>query len=273
MSSDVIRGAWPEILADCEPLPSKMGNGLPAVMSASVTSSSLVTRIRARLQESADGIFAAGQRRFFRHEVQTYGVRTHALHRLEREFWPEVKRLPLAARNQLMDGLWRDPCLESGILACYLYRRFAKQCARCEFKLFERWIDRYVNNWAHCDAVASWLLAASIANEPDLRFELESWTSASKRWKRRAAAVALLQEAKAGRQTDFIFEIAARLLPDRDDMVEKGVGWLLKETYPARPAETVAFLQKAKHQASRVTLRYAAEKMTPRHRSLTLGAA
>ena len=42
----------------------------------------------------------------------------------------------------------------------------------------------------------------------------------------------LLQEAKAGRHTDFIFEVAEALRGDADDMVQKGVGWLLKEAYP-----------------------------------------
>jgi len=46
-------------------------------------------------------------------------------------------------------------------------------------------------------------------------------------------------------------------------MVQKGVGWLLKETYPRKPEETVAYLIERTGQASRLTLRYAVEKMTP----------
>jgi 3-methyladenine DNA glycosylase AlkD len=118
--------------------------------------------------------------------------------------------------------------------------------------------------------VASWLLAGCIANQPDLRFRLTKWTSSKNRWKRRASAVSLLQEAKAGRNTEFIFSIAACLLPDRDDMVEKGVGWLLKQTYPKRPRETVEFLLKQGTAASRLTLRYAAEKMTTADRAAVL---
>lgn len=198
-------------------------------------------------------------------------MRTGRLHAIDREFWREVKALPLAERNALMEELWRDRHLESGALVCYFYRRFSRECGKREFKLFERWLDRHVNNWAHCDGVSSWLLAASVANEPELRFALKPWTSSRNRWKRRASAVALLQEAKAGRHTEFIFEIAAALLPDRDDMVEKGVGWLLKETYPARKRETVEFLATNGARASRLTLRYAAEKMSPADRRRVLG--
>jgi 3-methyladenine DNA glycosylase AlkD len=209
-----------------------------------------------------------GQQRFFQHEVDTYGVPMREVTALVRETYRVVKPWPLAARNELMKRLWETKKLESGALVCHVYRRFSRQCTACEFQLFTRWIDRYVRNWAHTDGVASWLLAACIANEPALRFELRGWTESDNRWKRRASAVALLQEAKQGRHTEFIFEIARRLLPDRDDMVEKGVGWLLKETYPRRPEPTLDFLLAHADIASRVTLRYAAEKIPPAQRSL-----
>lgn len=237
-----------------------------------MTPGGLAAHIHESLVALADTEFATGQRRFFQHEVDTYGVRTQHLNLLIREIYGLMKHWPAAERNTLMKLLWETGKLESGTLACHVYRRFARQCAGCEFKLFERWLDRYVHNWAHCDGVSSWLLAACIENEPELRFALKPWTSSKNRWKRRASAVALLQEAKAGRQTAYVFEIAERLLPDRDDMVEKGVGWLLKETYPRRPHEVLDFLMGRGAAASRLTLRYAAEKMTPEHRRWLLAS-
>jgi 3-methyladenine DNA glycosylase AlkD len=85
------------------------------------------------------------------------------------------------------------------------------------------------------------------------------WTKSRNRWKRRSAAVSFLQEAKAGRSVDFIFEVSKRLTADADPMVLKGVGWLLKETYPKRPEEAVEFLRL--NAFPRIVVRYAAEKM------------
>src|SRR5207253_3708894 len=98
-----------------------------------------------------------------------------------------------------------------------------------------------------------------------------AWTRSKNRWKRRAAAVGLLQEAKHGRNTESIFKICELLFDDKDEMVQKGAGWLLKETYPKKPEATVQFLSERKAAISRLTLRYAAEKMTPEHRRETLG--
>lgn len=231
----------------------------------------MVMFIVQRMRAASDPVFARGQRRFFQHEVETYGMRTAALQQLSREVGRAIRHWTPAARNRLMKLLWEDGRLETGTLACHVYRRFGRQCGLCEFKLFERWIDRYVRNWAHCDGVASWLLAAAIANEPELARRVLPWTTSKNRWKRRAAAVALLQEAKAGRQFDVITEVALRLFPVRDDMVEKGLGWLLKVAYPARPEQVVALLEANRAQASRLVLRYAAEKMTAAHRAQVLG--
>jgi 3-methyladenine DNA glycosylase AlkD len=235
-----------------------------------MTPDSLAAFVDERLRALHDADFAVGQRRFFKREIDTYGVRTKDLQALAREVTRFVKPWPLAQRNRACTSIWKLGKLEAGILVCHVYRRFARQCGACEFKLFESWLDRFVNNWASTDALSSWLLAASIANEPELRLKLVPWTRSRNRWKRRASAVALLQEAKHGRHTEFIFDIAGRLLPDRDDMVEKGVGWLLKETYPKQPHATVEFLVEHAAVASRLTLRYACEKMSSRDRAAVL---
>jgi 3-methyladenine DNA glycosylase AlkD len=226
--------------------------------------------VREQLRRAVDAEFGEGQRRFFQHEVDTYGVRGPELKAIARSLYREVKGWPAADRNKLCTELWKSRKLEEGALVCYIYRRFEEQCRTCEFKLFERWLDRYVHNWAHCDGLSSWLLAASIANEPSLIRELPPWTESKNRWKRRAAAVAMLQEGKKGRHTDEIFDIASRMMTDPDDMVQKGVGWLLKETYPKRPREVVTFLKPWRGKAPRLLLRYAAEKMSAQDREIVL---
>lgn len=235
-----------------------------------MTAGEMEERIRRRLLGHCDDGFRRGQRAFFRHEVDSFGVRGDAVKELAREAVAEVKRWPPGERDELMERLWRMGKLESGALVCHVMRRFGKSFGRREFPVFERWLDQYVNNWAHADGVASWLAAACVGNDPSLLGELWAWTDSLNRWKRRASAVSLLQEAKQGRQTEFIFRVAKKLLPDRDDMVEKGVGWLLKETYPRKPAETVAFLLREGRAASRLTLRYAAEKMSAADRRRVL---
>jgi len=226
--------------------------------------------LRAELTAAADPNFREGQKWFFKEPVDPYGVRTVHLNRIVRDLYRRVKGWQPADRNKLCTEMWKNGRLEESSAVCHLYRRFASQCAEREFRLFERWLDRFVNTWATCDGLSTWLIAASLQNEPKLIGELEAWTRSPNRWRRRSAAVSLLQEAKSGRNLEAILDIADRLAEDRDDMVEKGVGWLLKETYPKQPLAVVGFLRDNRRRLSRTTLRYAAEKMKPAHRKLVL---
>jgi 3-methyladenine DNA glycosylase AlkD len=193
-----------------------------------------------------------------------------ALHEIAKLFYPAVKALPIAARDRLCTALWQVGSFEGGVVVCYIYRRFAKQCGAREFRVFTRWLDRYVDNWGLTDGLSLWLLGASIANEPALIDELDAWTRSKNRWKRRAAAVALVPSARRGLHTREILRVAQPLVPDDDDMVRKGVGWLLKETYPKKPREVVRFLEPWRGKAPRLVLRYAAEKMSAVDRTRVL---
>jgi hypothetical protein len=56
----------------------------------------------------------------------------------------KFKAWPAAARDRFCTELWASSTNEEGALVCYVYRRFAKSCGEREFRLFTRWLDRYV---------------------------------------------------------------------------------------------------------------------------------
>lgn len=237
-----------------------------------MTVDQLLADVRSFLLAHVDEKFRRGEINFFREPIDPYGVRSPEVKTIASRAYHEVKHWPELQRNRFAAELWKSGKLEECGIAIYVYRRFGKQCGSHEFVLFERWIDRYVHNWANCDGVASWLLSAAIGNQPELIGKLRPWTTSVNRWKRRAAIVALLQEARRGRNTGAIFDIAGTLLEDEDDMVRKGVGWVLKETYSKKPAELMAFLLPRAAGAPKLVLRLAAEKMNPGDRAALAGA-
>jgi 3-methyladenine DNA glycosylase AlkD len=236
-----------------------------------MTAQELAASVREQLIAAANPATRDGIRHYFREPIDPYGVPTPQVRRIAAAAYKALKIWPPAQRNRFCQELWKSGKSEEGVVAIYVYRRFQKQCAACEFHLFEKWIDRFVRNWAHCDGVGSWLIAACIENEPALSQALPEWTRSPNRWKRRAAAVSLIQEAKRGRSTEMIFRIADAIAADPDDMVQKGVGWMLKEAYPPRPRAVVEFLEARRGKIPRRVLRYAAEKMKERDRAAVLG--
>ena len=81
------------------------------------------------------------------------------------------------------------------------------------------------------------------------------------RWMRRACAVSFIVPAKRGKFLKEVFRISDMLLLDRDDMVQKGYGWLLKEASRLHQKEVFLYVMKNKNKMPRTALRYAIELM------------
>lgn len=230
----------------------------------------LAAHARERLIELGTGRHRAALQRFFREPVRAYGVPSAEVRDLANEIYREIRDWPGVKRDHLCDALWTGGEIENGALVSYLYGRFAKKLGAAEFDLCERWLARRVDNWANCDAVCTVPVAACVANHPELAARVASWIDAKSRWHRRGAAVGLVKEARAGRQLDTILHVAEALGGDADDMIQKGVGWMLKEAYPKRRADVMRFLTGRREPFPRLVLRYAAEKMSEADRARVL---
>jgi 3-methyladenine DNA glycosylase AlkD len=96
---------------------------------------------------------------------------------------------------------------------------------------------------------------------PSFLQELKLWAKSYNRWMRRASAVSLIVPARSGKFLKEILELSDILLPDKDDMVQKGYGWMLKSASQAYQKEVFDYVMKRKDNMPRTSLRYAIEKM------------
>ena len=218
-----------------------------------------------------DPAVAQSMQRFSKEPVDMYGLKAPQVRKIIAAVVKEVRPWTSAELTRLCEELWKSGKFEEGGIAVETFERASKSIGRREFQLFEKWIDRYVRNWGHCDATSAHLVARALQNEPQLVTRLRTWVKSPNRWKRRAAAVSLVYSARRGEGTSDILRVSRVLLEDGDEMVQKGVGWLLKETYPKKPREVVRFLNEHKSRTTRLVLRYAAEKMTAADKATILG--
>ena len=124
--------------------------------------------------------------RFFKEPVDAYCTYTVHVRNIAKQFGAAFAAWNEKERSKLTEALWESGKFEEGAVAIQLYARMRRKCGIREWKIFTRWLEKYVRNWAHCDGVSSWLLAACIANRPELRHQLVAWTSSPNRWKRRS---------------------------------------------------------------------------------------
>jgi 3-methyladenine DNA glycosylase AlkD len=102
-----------------------------------------------------------------------------------------------------------------------------------------------------------------VAAKPARAKTVLRWAKSPNRWHRRAACVALIRGARARMFFPEIRKLSESLLTDEDDMVQKGLGWLLRETAKFDAKRTVPYLMKIRSRARRLVLRTACETLPP----------
>jgi 3-methyladenine DNA glycosylase AlkD len=106
-----------------------------------------------------------------------------------------------------------------------------------------------------------YLIAPMIAAKPNRAARVFRWAKSRNRWHRRAACIALIQGARHKMFFADIKRLSNLLLSDEDDMVQKGLGWLLRETAKADAKGTVPYLMRIRERAPRLVLRTACETL------------
>jgi 3-methyladenine DNA glycosylase AlkD len=221
----------------------------------------VIARIREDLRNQADPEIQRTTRRFFKEEVSCYGIKTAAVIAIAKTYWKEVRTRDKQEVFSLCEELYRSGMMEEAFIVSNWVPNLAKRFEPGDIAVFRCWINTWITNWAACDSFCNHTVGDFIEKYPEFIGELKQWTQSDNRWMRRAAAVSLIIPAKHGKFLNDAIEIAALLLTDRDDMVQKGYGWLLKEASRKHTDEVFAFVMKNRKQMPRTALRYAIELM------------
>lgn len=223
----------------------------------------ILEKVRKELSEASDEKTREAGLRFFKEEVSLYGIKSKAVSEIARQNYALVKGRSKEEILALCDFLWKSGMMEESFIACSLSEKLGPRLIRDDFTTLEKWVHDYVSNWASCDTLCNHTVGDFIQKYPEYIEELKRWARSENRWVKRAAAVSLIIPARRGKFLDDIFEIANILLLDRDDMVQKGYGWMLKVASQAHQEEVFNYVMAHKSVMPRTALRYAIEKMPP----------
>jgi 3-methyladenine DNA glycosylase AlkD len=221
----------------------------------------IITKIRQTLIENADEKTRIGSQRYFKEEITVHGVKAAVVQRISKELYAEVKHKSKTEIFTICEKLWQSGYIEESFIACDWSDRLCKQYEPEDFAIFERWIKNYVNNWASCDTLCNHTVGDFVMMYPGFLAKLKEFARSENRWVKRAAAVSLIVPARKGLFLSDIFEIAGILLMDKDDMVQKGYGWMLKSASQAHQQAVFEYVMSKKAVMPRTALRYAIEKM------------
>lgn len=156
--------------------------------------------------------------------------------------------------------LLKSPIHEERLLALLLMVKEYERGSPAErAHLFHLYLNqrRYVNNWDLVDLSAPKIIGAHLAQRS--RTILYRLARAPSLWDRRIAIVATYQFIRCHEYQDTL-TIAALLLRDREDLIHKAVGWMLREVGKRSRSSEERFLAQHAAQMPRTMLRYAIER-------------
>jgi 3-methyladenine DNA glycosylase AlkD len=186
----------------------------------------------------------------------------------------EFKDVSLPIITLLLSSSWHEERL-LGLLILRLQFEDAKNQA-LEKRLYHFFLrmKKAVNNWDLVDSSAPYIVGAYWLRQYDKK---KSWVEktqdtflASKSlWDRRIAIVATLSFIRA-RKFDLTLRAAKALLQDKEDLLHKATGWMLREVGKKDKKVLFAFLRTYASCMPRTMLRYAIEKCTREERDFFL---
>jgi 3-methyladenine DNA glycosylase AlkD len=221
----------------------------------------IIENLRSELIRNGDEKTKQSGERFFKEDVKFYGVKSALEKQISREHYKSITDKSKSHIFSLCEELFESGIMEESFVACSWSYNVRKDFEPSDFKIFEKWVNNYVTNWATCDTLCNHTVGSFIEMYPAFLSGLKQWAKSPGRWVKRASAVSLIVPAKQGKFLDDVFEIADILHADSDDMVQKGYGWMLKVASQAHQEAVFNYVISKRATMPRTALRYAIEKM------------
>lgn len=202
--------------------------------------------------------------RYFRgdHGLKFYNVGTKPMRALSRNiFIANRDTWSIDTAMALADQLIEDPYLETKSVGIELVARYRRQFTPKLLDRWKRWLaNNHSANWATTDAICGLLIGPLLVTYPELANRMAGWSTHRNMWVRRASVVGLIPLARKGAALDILYANAGRLHADGEDLIEKAVGWALREAGKTDPRRLETYLRANGPSIPRTTLRYAIER-------------
>lgn len=228
----------------------------------------ITIKLRKELKKNTDKKYKEGCINFFKEKIVCYGVRTDAVKKIANKYYPYVKNISKKELFKICEELFKSNYNEEAFVAVEWLKKQNNSYDEKDIVVFEKFINSYLNNWAKIDVFCTGVVNPLIVKYSSLIKHTDCWTNSNNVWTRRASAVSLIVSKKKNKSfydskknINHIFHIAKKLMKDKEDLVQKGCGWMLKVASNYKQKEVFDFVIRNKQKMTRTALRYSIEKM------------
>jgi 3-methyladenine DNA glycosylase AlkD len=193
------------------------------------------------------------------------GIAAAPMRRISKAF----RDLPLSEVDRLLASPWHEDRAAAVLILGEAYGRCDAERQEQIYRLYLSRTDR-INGWDLVDCSAAEVVGRHLRHRS--RRPLHRLAGSRSLWERRIAVIATKQWIREGELGETL-ALAERLLHDREDLIHKAVGWMLRCVGDRDRARLREFLDRQAATMPRTMLRYAIEKLPESLRRRYLAAA
>ena len=182
----------------------------------------------------------------------------------QRKIAQKYSKLTIANLKELLACRIHEYRLIALLILVDKYKKGSKKDKEGIFKFYLKQAKQgNINNWDLVDLSAPKILGDYLfAIDKSILYNLAKSTNL---WERRIAVLSTLNFIKKKRFTETI-KISKILISDKEDLIHKAVGWMLREVGKKDLHQEIKFLDKYYKKMPRTMLRYAIEKFKDKDR-------
>lgn len=175
----------------------------------------------------------------------------------------KYKTTSLSTTEKLLKSEFHEIRLFALLLLVY---QFSRSDMDKQDKIYNLYLNntKYINNWDLVDSSAHYIVGAYLENKD--RSILVELSKSKLIWDRRIAIIATAYFIKNKHYIDTL-RISKILINDKEDLIHKAVGWMLREVGKRDLNEETSFLNLHYKNMPRTMLRYAIEKFSKEERN------
>jgi 3-methyladenine DNA glycosylase AlkD len=142
---------------------------------------SIIKKIITELIRNADEKTRIQGEKFSKEKIKIHGLKSAQVREISKTYYKQLSDKAKSTVFALCEELWKTGFIEETGIACMWSYNVRKQYVSEDFKVFERWVNNYVTNWAACDALCNHTVGTFIEMYPSFLSGLKKWARSKNR--------------------------------------------------------------------------------------------
>lgn len=216
----------------------------------------LYQQITKDLHISANKKLAADDLKYHKYNgFKSYGIKAAELGRILKRYKQEIRKLSSSASFSLAKQLYQNRIEESVLAANFVLETNIHYFTKTKLNFLNYAANRLCS-WSTTDDFCIDVLQPILLKYPrETLGLLTKWNTSKDIWKRRASVVAFVR--KIGASGDFTMpalELCENLIWDKEDLIQKAVGWCLKDLMRGDRKTVLSYIKELRKQGAPATI-------------------